>query len=231
VSAELIEAAAEALGPLLSDVVFLGGASIHLWVSDPAAPATRATNDVDVISAVAGKAGYYKLGERLRERGFREASDSPVICRWYHSGTGLVLDVMPDDETVLGFSNQWYEHAIATAVELSLSDGTKIRAATPPCIIATKLAAWHGRGNNDMLRSLDLHDVLVLIDGREELIAEIAEEPMLSRYISNELAALRSNPYFIYLTESALHGYGALIAQRAEEVYRRVDAIIASAAG
>jgi predicted nucleotidyltransferase len=230
VSAELIETAAEALGPLLSDVVFLGGASIHLWVSDRAAPATRATNDVDVISVVEGKVGYYKLGERLRERGFSEDSDSPVICRWHHAGTDLVLDVMPADENVLGFSNQWYERAIATSVELSLSNGIKIRAATPSSIIATKLAAWHGRGNNDMLGSLDLHDVLVLIDGREELVAEIDQEPVLSRYIRDELTALRSNPYFIYLTESALHGYGALIARRAEELHRRIEAIIASAA-
>lgn len=229
-SAELIETAAEALGPLLSDVVFVGGASIHLWVSDPAAPATRSTNDVDVISAVAGKVGYYKLGERLRERGFSEASDSPVICRWHHAITRLVLDVMPTDESVLGFSNQWYQHAIATSVELSLSSRTKIRAAIPPSIVATKLAAWHGRGNNDMLRSLDLHDVLVLVDGREELIGEIDQEPVLSGYIRSELAALRSNPYFIYLTESALHGYGALAAERAKEVHRRIDAIIASAA-
>jgi predicted nucleotidyltransferase len=210
-------------------VVFLGGASIHLWISDPGAPATRATNDVDVISAVTGKVGYDKLGDRLRDRGFNEASDSPVICRWRHAKTGLVLDVMPADESVLGFSNQWYEHAIATSAELSLSNGIKIRAATPPSIIATKLAAWHGRGHNDMLGSLDLHDVLVLIDGRQELIAEIDDEPVLSRYISTELAALRSNPYFVYLTESALHGYGALIPQRAEEVHRRIEAIIVSA--
>ena len=81
-----------------------------------------------------------------------------------------------------------------------------------------------------MLGSLDLHDVLVLIDGREELIAEINQEPVLSRYITKELTALRSNPYFIYLTESALHGYGALVASRAEEVHRRIEAIIASAA-
>jgi predicted nucleotidyltransferase len=184
-STDLIETAATALGPILSDVVFLGGASIHLWISDRAAPATRATNDVDVISAVMDTAGYYRLGERLQD-------------------------------------------AIATSVELSLSDGKKIRAATPPSIVATKLAAWHGRGNNDILGSLDLHDILVLIDGREELIAEIDEEPTLSRYISEELAELRSNSYFTYLTESALHGYGMLIAQRVEEVHRRIEAIIAS---
>jgi hypothetical protein len=121
-------------------------------------------------------------------------------------------------------------HAIATAVELSLSDGRQIRVATPPSIVATKLDAWHGRGNNDMLASLDLHDILVLIDGRHELITEIEEEPMLARYIRKELADLRGHPYFTYLTESALHDYGPLIAQRAEEVHRRIEAIIVSGA-
>src|SRR5208282_1347564 len=67
VSAEPLEIAAHALGPLTDELVFLGGASIQLWVSDPAAPATRATDDVDVISAVTRRVDYYKLGERLRE--------------------------------------------------------------------------------------------------------------------------------------------------------------------
>ncbi len=69
VSTELLELAAATLGPLLDEVVFLGGASIHLWISDPAAPATRATDDVDVISAITTRVDYYKLGERLTERG------------------------------------------------------------------------------------------------------------------------------------------------------------------
>ncbi len=228
-SAELIETAAETLGPLLRDMVFLGGASIHLWISDRAAPPTRATNDVNVISAVADTIDYYKLGERLRERGFREDSDSPVICRWLHAKTGLVLDVMPTDEKVLGFSNRWYKHAIATSVERSLHSGRKIQAATPPSIIGTKLEAWHGRGGDDILGSLDLHDVVVLIDGREELIAEINQEkPILLRYIANELAELRRNPHFAYLVESALHDYGPLVAARAGEIHRRIEAIVES---
>jgi hypothetical protein len=125
VSAELLELAAAALGPLLGEVVFLGGATIHLWVSDPAAPATRATDDVDVISAITTRAGYYKLGERLTDRGFQEASDSRVICRWKHMETSLILDVMPQDESVLGFSNPWYQHALETAVERELLAGPR----------------------------------------------------------------------------------------------------------
>jgi hypothetical protein len=108
VSADLIETAATALGPLLNEVVFLGGASIHLWLSDPVAPDARATEDVDVISDITSLTSYYQLGERLRARGFSEASDSRVICRWRHSETGLILDVMPHDETYLeDFTNFW----------------------------------------------------------------------------------------------------------------------------
>jgi len=69
-SAELVETAASALGPLTDEVVFLGGASIHLWITDAGVPPTRSTEDVGVISEVSSLASYYSLGERLRERGF-----------------------------------------------------------------------------------------------------------------------------------------------------------------
>jgi hypothetical protein len=227
VSTEQLEAAATALGPLLKEVVFLGGASIHLWLSDPAAPATRTTDDVDVISDITSLTAYYRLGERLRERGFSEASDSHVICRWHHHESGLILDVMPDDEHVLGFSNPWYKHTIQTATDRRLPSGTQIRAATPPSIIATKLAAWNGRGNNDMLRSLDLHDILVITDGRPELPDEIAAQtPELQSYIGNELANLSKDSYFAYLAESALHGYGRLAAPRAQHLQQQINTII-----
>jgi hypothetical protein len=48
-SADLLELAASLLGDLTGELVFVGGASIHLWLSDPAAPAVRSTDDVDAI--------------------------------------------------------------------------------------------------------------------------------------------------------------------------------------
>lgn len=225
-SDELLETAATALGPLLREVVFVGGASVHLWLSDPAAPPTRATDDVDVISAVTTRPDYYRLGERLRERDFTEASDSRVLCRWRHRESGLLLDVMPQDEEVLGFSNPWYPHAIETAVGRRLPSGAQIRAATPASIIATKLVAWEGRGKDDMLASLDLHDILVLIDGRPELPAEVASERReIREYIARELATLRVEPYFPHLIESALHGYGQLASVRAQHLEQQLDTI------
>jgi len=41
-SEALLELAAEILGPLVDDVVFVGGATVHLWVTEEAAPPVRA---------------------------------------------------------------------------------------------------------------------------------------------------------------------------------------------
>lgn len=101
----LLETAARCLGPVLDEVAFLGGASLALWVTDSAAPDPRITLDVDVIVLVNTRLDYYDLGERLRGQGFTEDADSAVVCRWRH-GTRLILDVMPTEEEILGFSNR-----------------------------------------------------------------------------------------------------------------------------
>jgi hypothetical protein len=134
---------------------------------------------------------------------------------------------MPQDDAVFGFSNPWYGHAIETAVERELLSGVRIRAATPPCIVATKLAAWTGRGNNDLLRSLDLHDIVVLVDGRPELSGEIDSQTRdLRIYIAAELAEVLADPYFSYLSESAMHGYGGLASRRAERLTREIESLV-----
>ncbi|HEV3046176.1 MAG TPA: hypothetical protein VGY13_02335 [Solirubrobacteraceae bacterium] len=71
-SVELLERAAQALEPVLGDVVFLGGASIVLWITDPAAPAPRPTKDVDVVVEVTSRAAFHTFEERLRSLGFKD---------------------------------------------------------------------------------------------------------------------------------------------------------------
>jgi hypothetical protein len=226
-SADLLELAASLLGDLTRDLVFVGGASIHLWLSDPAAPPVRSTDDVDAICDVLGLPAYYRLGERLRRRGFTEAIGDPVICRWRHGGSGLALDMMPTDEAILGFSNPWYPLALATAVDRQLPSGTLIHAASPPLILATKLAAWERRGHGDLLRSLDIHDIIVLADGRPELTDELANQPEdLRAYVVDRLANLTEHPYFDGLAESALHGHGRLAGERALATRRRLERMV-----
>lgn len=226
-SEAMLELAAEILGPLTDEVVFVGGATIHLWVTEAAAPAVRATDDVDVICDVTNYGEYNLLAERLRERGLQEASDEPVICRWRDRQSGLAIDVMPTSEEVLGFSNQWYRLGIDTAIERDLGNRARIRAVAPAVALATKLAAWRGRGHGDVLTSVDAHDIVVLIDGRPELLDELAEQQeVLRRYVAAELDALLDETYFDYVIDSAVAGYGEVAVGRAEIVHQRIDAIV-----
>ena len=50
---EMLARAAEALGELKDEVVFVGGAVVELFITDPAAPRPRFTQDVDVVVEVA----------------------------------------------------------------------------------------------------------------------------------------------------------------------------------
>jgi hypothetical protein len=65
---------ADRLGDLRHEMVFLGGATLELLITDPGAGAPRPTKDVDLIVELGSYADYVLLGERLRERGFQEDS-------------------------------------------------------------------------------------------------------------------------------------------------------------
>jgi hypothetical protein len=145
-----------------------------------------------VVCEVASRVKYHRLSDRLRERGLQEAMGEPVICRWRSVDRQLVLDVTPTDPDILGLQ-PLCEEAISRAVTVTLESGAEIRAATPAALVATKLCAWKGRGEGDLLRSLDFHDVLTLIDGRHELSEEVASAPPdLRKYIRGELFELRT---------------------------------------
>jgi hypothetical protein len=168
-----------------------------------AAAGPRTTLDVDAIAEITSYAEYAAFGERLRALEFREdTSEGAPLCRWVHGGT--ILDVMPLDEKVLGFSNRWYRGAMKTAVMRRLADDIEIRVVTAPFYIATKLAAFKGRGKGDLFGSRDLEDVISVVDGRAELATEVRAGAVdLRAYVHTGIKALLGMPRFI----DALPGY------------------------
>jgi hypothetical protein len=68
VSTDLLETAARALGPMCDRVVFLGGATITLWLTDPAARPPRVTLDVDVVAEVVTLGSYERFQQDLRDQ-------------------------------------------------------------------------------------------------------------------------------------------------------------------
>ena len=194
---EQLFAAAQLLRPLLSELVFVGGVVTGLLITDEAAGDPRATLDVDAIAAITSYAEYAAFGDRLRVLGFAEdTSEDAPLCRWVHAGT--ILDVMPLDEEILGFSNRWYPAAMESAAILKLSDDLEVRTITAPYFVATKLEAFKGRGKGDFFGSRDLEDLVSVVDGRVTLVAEIqAEATELRGYIRTEIDSLFAIPGFL----------------------------------
>jgi predicted nucleotidyltransferase len=193
------------LGSLRDEVVFVGGMVTGLLVTDPGAAMARPTDDIDLIVEVASTVEYQtRLRDRLIAQGFRESVEDDVVCRWRLGE--LVVDVMPATPGVLGFANPWYPHALATASEMVLppreGGHVSIRVISAPAFLATKLVAWEGRGNGDLLHP-DIEDVVAVVNGRRELSGEVERDaPELRTFLAEAIERL-----FAMGLEEALPGH------------------------
>ncbi len=209
---EMITQVALAMGDeLRKRTAFVGGATTGLFVTDEfALSQVRFTDDVDLIVDILGYGEWPRFLEELRIRGFRESIEDDVICRMRLEE--IKVDFMPDDEAVLGFSNRWYKAGLETASEYSLSPDLVIRILQPPLFIATKLEAYLGRGADDPMMSHDLEDILILVDGRKELVSEVKIAPMdIQLYIASQFQNLLENDQFDFALEGNFRGDSKII--------------------
>lgn len=225
----MVERAALELAPFLDEVAFVGGATVALWITDQAAPEPRVTKDVDLVVEVASRLAWHDFEERLRGHGLRHDTSSSVICRWRAGGPGneLLVDLMPGDAAILGFDNRWQRPALDHAKTLSLPSGQRIRAISPPYLLATKLEAWSRRGGGDHLRSHDLEDVIALVDGRAEIVDEVGNAPDdLVSFLSREVTTLLDQPRFLETVDGTIVGFGRGGSGSGSSDENRVDDIV-----
>lgn len=219
---EMLVIVARALGKdLLKEVAFLGGCTTGLLLTDKVSKeAVRYTDDVDLVTHVIGYPDWIKFRERIKERGFEESMEDNVICRMRLNG--LIVDFMPDDEKILNFTNRWYSQALERATNYELEDNLTIQLITPVFFVATKLEAYRGRGNNDLLQSRDIEDILNVFDGRAELVNEIKQASTdVQKYISEEIGQLFEQPDFEYAVQSTAQGQS----DREKLIFDRLEAI------
>ncbi len=185
-----LRAVALRLGELRDDVVFVGGAVLPLLISDAGAPPVRATDDVDLIVELTSRKEYPALRGKLERLGFKEdAREGAPLCRWIIDG--IVVDIMPTDPSIYGFSNPWYEHALRTAESTSIGADLAIRVISAPSFVATKLAAFNGRGKGEWHVSHDIEDIVAILDGRPCLVREVeGDEDAVRSYLSTQLQRL-----------------------------------------
>ena len=105
----MLEFVARKLGPLNEEVIYLGGCTTALFITDPLSLDVRPTRDVDCIVDIVSLPKYYQFGKKLASRGFKQSVDESVIFRWHYDE--VILDVMPIDESILKFGNRWQQRS------------------------------------------------------------------------------------------------------------------------
>jgi predicted nucleotidyltransferase len=207
------------LGALSEQMVLIGGTAAGLLITDAAADPVRPTIDVDMIVEAATWIEYERLARELRSLGFAQPGiHGDPICRW-RSGTD-VLDLMPIDDRVLGFSNRWYRTAFNSAIRYTLPSGTQIRHIDGPHFLATKLEAYSTRGHSDPVTSHDVEDLVRLVDGRPSLLEECRDSAeALRAAVARGLLPILEDRLF---TEALAGYFGRDGTGRATRVLRRL---------
>lgn len=185
---------AKALQPMLERFVFVGGCAVDYLIDDSAVISTRITGDVDVIAEISTRYEYYAVVDELKSLGFAEVmpteNEPTPICRMQYEN--MILDVMPTDADVLGFSNPWYLPAVQTSKTVELETGLVIRLVSSAYFIATKLTAFRTRGQSEPY-SHDFEDIITVINGNSRIIEEIQfSDSKVKEYLRSEFNKLLS---------------------------------------
>ena len=217
---------------LRAEIAFVGGCVTALHITDPVTrSAVRLTDDVDAILHVMGKGPWYQLMERLQRLGFRISPEDDITCRTrLRDGEGpeLIVDFMPDDPAILGFSNRWYPNALKTALPYLLPNGLEIRVVDPPHFVGTKLEAFQGRGNDDLLGSRDIEDLLNIVDGRERKDFKILLQAPHHSLEDYRFVMIGLNPIVQRRMLDAVKANGSRTSHRAQKMRRNETAKISS---
>lgn len=173
---------------------FVGGAILSMLLELSLSP-IRPTDDLDVIIQVATTERYSELEAKLRSAGFdHDTRQGAPRCRWIYKG--LTVDIMPTEGEFIGLNTAWFKEALEGASIVKI-DGSLVKIISPVAFIALKLAAFKDRGKADYYGSHDLEDLVSVIDGREEILGEIALAPQRMRdFIVKSLRELNRESAF-----------------------------------
>lgn len=191
INREATKKVALALGELCEEVVFVGGAMVSLYIDDPYAEDIRPTQDIDLTFQITTMGQLERIRLSLTEKGFTEAADSNVICRFNYQD--LLVDVMSTQEIGWAPGNRWFLHGFEKALTFNL-DGISIKILPLPYFLAAKLDAFFDRGIKDLYGSKDLEDLVYLFNHTLNIVEQINAAPdEVKPYLVEAIQRLRND--------------------------------------
>jgi len=116
-----------------------------------------------------------------------------------------MVDVMPSDSDILGFSNLWYDEGIENKISKTLPNGTEVFVFPPEYYLAAKFEAHKGRGGDDLRQSHDFEDIIYILDNCSDILDNISNaNESVKTYLKEECSSLLKNDGLTEGIESAL---------------------------
>lgn len=223
-SLEMLAHIAAGLGPLKDKVVFVGGSTVPLYITDPGAGTARPTEDVDCVIEAVTRRQYYAFEAELEGLGFRHSMEPGApVCRWKYQG--LSADIMPAAGEVLGFRNRWYADGCASSKTANLPGGERVRIFALPYFLASKIEAFLDRGRGDFLTSPDMEDIISVLDGCAAAAEELAGAPeKVKAYLAGKFREFLGDERFLESLEGNLRS-AAGTAGRVERIRRLLSSL------
>ena len=221
---ERLKQIAKALGELNEEVVYVGGAVIQLYSSDPAAYNPMTTYDVDCVVDVTTYQGFRDFERRLLIKRFQnDISDGAPICRYLYNGE--MVDFMPKVDTVIGESNRWYLKGLEYRQRRDLDDYISIYIMPVTYYLASKLDALHSRGGDDYRGAKDFEDIVFVLNNCVHLLdaLEVTSDKELVAYLEDEFSRILRRSNILEEISSSLQDDG-----REEYIVNQIKAIASS---
>jgi hypothetical protein len=209
---------ARALGNLNKEVVFVGGAMVSLYADDKAAEDVRPTKDLDLSFNITTVAELEKLRVDLVKKGFHEAVDETVICRFKYED--LLIDVMSTQMVGWAPSNRWFQQGYNAAIEKNVEELT-IKIMPLPFFLASKLDAFFNRGVKDLYGSRDLEDIVYLLNYTIVIVTEVkTAEREVKTYLAESFNKMLLDTRIMAAIEGHIYPAGN------EEVYLHIKDVM-----
>lgn len=187
----VIRKIALALGPLNEHVVFVGGATVGLYIDDPAAEDVRPTKDVDISLSIATLGELEAIREVLTKNGFKQSSEDRVICRFRYED--IKVDVMNTKAIGWAPANPWFAPGFARRETINVEDQL-VNILPLPYFLASKFIAFNDRGFVDPRTSHDFEDIIYVMDNRTDIVEHLTTAPKdVKPYLIAQLRNILSN--------------------------------------
>jgi len=118
INKQIIQRIANALGELNNEVIFVGGATVSLYINDEAAEDVRPTKDIDISVSVATINELENIREKLTSKGFLQSAELDVICRFKFED--ILVDVMNTNPISWAPANYWFKKGFENMQEIQI---------------------------------------------------------------------------------------------------------------